>query len=87
MAYISTIITFILLVGVIIYHVYLLVKIRKDQPPEEMNEFLLAPIQPAQAEVTYSIIELPKPRHQSPPPEVNFDEIEVKELTATPVYQ
>ena len=83
-AYISTIITFIPLVGVIIYHVYLLV--RKDQPPEEMNEYLLAPIQPAQAEVTYSVIELPKHRHQteSPPPEVNLDNIVVKEFAATP---
>ena len=85
MAYTSTIITFILLVGVIIYHVYLLV--RKDQPTEEVNEYPLAPVQPAKAEVTHSVIELPKPRDQSPPPEVNFDEIEVKELTATPVYQ
>ena len=83
-AYTSTIITFILLVGVIIYHVYFLV--RNDQPPEEVNEYSLAPVQPAKAEVTHSVIELPKPRNQSPPSEVNFDEIEVKELTATPVY-
>ena len=83
-AYTSTIITFILLVGVIIYHVYLLV--RKDQPPEEMNGYLPVPVQPAKAEVTHSVIELPKPCDQSPPPEINLDEIEVKELTATPVY-
>ena len=81
MAYTSTTITFILLVGVIIYHVYLLV--RKNQPPKEVNEY---PLAPAKAEVTHSIIELPMPRGQSPPPEVNFDEIEVKELTATTVY-
>ena len=37
-AYISTIIAFILLVGVIIHHVYLLVKIRKDQPPGRGGE-------------------------------------------------
>ena len=85
-AYTSTIITFILLVGVIIYHMYLLV--RKYQPPaEEVNEYPLAPVQPAKPEVTHSIIELPNPCDQSPPPEVNLDEIEVKELTATPVYQ
>ena len=58
-AYTSTIITFILLVGAIIYHVYLLV--RKDRPRrEEEHEYLqLAPVQPAKAEVTYSIVEIP----------------------------
>jgi hypothetical protein len=75
---------------VIIYHVYLL--IRKDHPRwgEELNEYLLAPVQPAKDEVTHSVIEIPKPRDQSPPPaEVNIDQIEVKEIicTATPVYQ
>ena len=85
-AYTSTIITFILLVGVIIYHVYLLV--RKDQLPKEVDEYPLVPVQPTQAEeVTCSVIEIPKPCDHSPPPEVNFDEIEVRQLTATPVYQ
>ena len=54
-AYTSTIITFILLVGVIIYHVYLLV--RKDQPRgEEVNEYHLAPLyfQPANTGVTHT---------------------------------
>ena len=90
MAYTSTIITFILLVGVIIYHVYLLV--RKDHPRGgEVNEYLLAPVQPqaAETEVTYSVVEIPKPHDQPPPPEANYNQIEVKELvcTATPVYQ
>lgn len=86
-AYTSTIIAFILLVGVIIYHMYLLVG--KDRPPEEVEEYLLAPLQPAKAEVTHTVIELPKPRDPSPLPEANNDKIEVKELicTATPVYQ
>jgi hypothetical protein len=89
-AYTSTIITFILLVGVIIYHVYLLV--RKDQPRrgEELNEYPLAPVQPAKDEVTHSVVEIPKPRDQSPPPaEEDNDQIEAKEIicTATPVYQ
>ena len=85
-AYTSTIITFILFVGVIIYHVSLLV--RKDRLPEEMNEYLMAPVQPKdKAEVTHSVIELPKPCDQSPPPQANNDEVEVKVLTATPVYQ
>ena len=87
-AYTSTIITFILLVGVIIYHVYLLV--RKDQPPEEVNEYPLAPgqVQRAKADVTHSVIEILKPRDQSPPSEAVSDDIKVKELicTATPVY-
>ena len=85
-AYTSTIITFLLLVGVIIYHVSLLV--RKNKPLQEVNEYLLAPAEPAETEVTYSIIELPKPCDQSPPPQANNDEVEVKVLTATPtVYQ
>ena len=88
-AYTSTIITFILLVGVIIYHVSLLV--RKDKLLEEVNEYLLAPVQvePAESEVTHSFIEIPKPRDKSPPPEAKIDEIEVKVLTCTetPVYQ
>ena len=88
-AYTSTIITFILLVGVIIFHVYLLV--RKDHPRlgEEVNEYPLAPVQPVKDEVTFSVIEIPKPRDQSPTPEKNNDQIEAKEsiCTATPVYQ
>ena len=41
-AYTSTMITFVLLVGVIIYHVSLL--IRKDKLPEDVNEYPLAPV-------------------------------------------
>ena len=91
-AYISAIITFILLVGVIIYHVYLLV--RKDQPwqAEEVNEYSLDPVQPAEGKVTHSVVEIPKPCDQPPPlppPEENTNQIEVREIicTATPVYQ
>ena len=85
-AYTSTIITFFLLVGVIIYHVSLLV--RKNKPRQEVDEYPMAPVQPKnKAEVTHSVIELPKPRDQSPPPQANSDEVEVKVLTATPVYQ
>ena len=85
-AYTSTIITFILLVGVMSRLV------RKNKPPEEMGEFLLAPVQPASndhdSEVTYSIVEIP--HDQLPPPEeTNINEIVVRELsgTETPVYQ
>ena len=87
-AYTSTIITFILLVGVIIYHVYLLV--RKDHPRlgEEVNEYPLVPIEPGKDEVTFSVFEIPKPRDLSPPPEENSDRIEAKEIicTATPEF-
>ena len=88
-AYTSTIITFILLVGVVIYHVYLLVRKDHPRPGEEVNEYPLAPVQPGKDEVTFSVIEIPKPRDQSPPPEENNDQIEVKEIicTATPVYR
>ena len=79
-AYVSTIITFLLLVGVIIYHVYLLVK--KDHPQQE-EELQSAPIQSAEvkAEVTYSVIEIPKHHNQSPTPEDDSHEVEI-----TPVY-
>ena len=75
-AYTSTIITFIFLVGVIIYHAYLLV--RKDQPQgEEENEYPLVPVQLATAdsEVTHSVIEIPKPCDQSPPSESDRTEL------------
>ena len=77
-AYTSTIITFILLVGMIIYHVYLL--IRKDHPrlEEEVNEYPLIPVKPGKDEVTFSVVEIPKPRDLSPPPEENNDQIEAK---------
>ena len=65
--------------------------VRKDFPRgEEVNECPLAPVQPAKtAVVTHSVIEMPKPWDQSPPPEANSDQIEVREITytATPVYQ
>ena len=83
-AYTSTIITFLLLVGVIAYHVYLL--IRKEKIPVELNEYPLAPVKP---EVTYSVVEVHKP--QCPPPEDDSDEmadIQVREIVVTdPTYQ
>ena len=83
-AYSSTIVTFILLVGVIIYHVYLLV--RKNNPrTKERNVHLLTLVHSStKAEVTRSIIELPKPPcNQSPLPQVNIDEIVVGEISYT----
>ena len=61
---------------------------RKEKLQEEVNKYHLAPVQSKEkAEVTHSFIEIPKPRDQSPPPEANSYELEVKVLTATPVYQ
>ena len=85
-AYTSTIITLLLLVGVIAYHVYLL--IRKEKIPVELNEYPLAPVKPATAQVTHSVVEVHKP--QCPPPEDDSDEvwdIQVREIVATdPTY-
>ena len=81
-AYTSTIITLLLLVGVIAYHVYLL--IRKEKIPVELNEYPLAPVKPATAQVTHSVVEVHKP--QCPPPEDDSDEvgdIQVREIVAT----
>ena len=87
-AYTSTIITFILLVGVIIYHVYLLVRKGNPRPGKEEHEYPLAPVQPAKDEVTYSVVEISNPRDQSPPPVENNYQIVVREITctATPEY-
>ena len=86
-AYTSTIITLLLLVGVIAYHVYLL--IRKEKIPVELNEYPLAPVKPATAQVTHSVVEVHKP--QCPPPEDDSDEmadIQVREIVVTdPAYQ
>ena len=57
-AYTSTIITFILLVGVIVYHVYLLVRKDHPQQSEDLNKYFLAPVQPDRDEVTHSVVEL-----------------------------
>ena len=56
-AYISTIITFIIFIGSICYHVVLVMK--KKEPLDECNEPLLSRIEPEKAEVTYSVIGLP----------------------------
>ena len=85
--YTSTIITLLLLVGVIAYHVYLL--IRKEKIPVELNEYPLAPVKPATAQVTHSVVEVHK--RQCPPPEDDRDEmadIQVREIVVTdPTYQ
>ena len=68
-AYTSTIITFILLVGAIIYHVYLIVKKEKRCAEAEVdNEYsdTMASAQPVETEVTYTVIEIPKPLDLSP---------------------
>ena len=68
-AYTSTIITFLLFVGAIVYQVYLLV--RKKKTTVELNEYpLLGPV--SNSEVTYSIIEIP--RRQCPPPGADSDD-------------
>lgn len=57
---------------------------------EEVYEYIqLPPVQPSKAEVTHSVIEIPKPHDQFPPPEANCEKNEVRELmcTETPVYQ
>ena len=86
-AHISTIITFILFIGAIFYHVILLVK--KERPAEDFNEYLLAPVNPSNAEVTHSVIEPPKRDDQDPPPAEDSDEQEITEdrQILTPPYK
>ena len=66
-AYTSTIITLLLLVGVIAYHVYLL--IRREKTTVELNEYPLAHTEPANSRVTHSIVEVHKPRCGPPEPD------------------
>ena len=73
-AYTSTIITFILFIGSICYHLRLLFK--KEKLPQDLNEYPLAPVQPANAEVTHSVIEPPK-RDQDQPPDKDIDETKI----------
>ena len=70
-AYTSTIITLLLLVAVIVYHVYLLIR---KKTTTELNEHPPVSSTAAKNEVTYSIIELPKPQSDGPPSESNSDE-------------
>ena len=73
-AYTSTIITLLLLVGVIGYHVYLLIK--KKKSTTKLDEHPPVTSTAARNEVTYSVIELPKPQSDGPPSESNSDEEE-----------
>ena len=77
-AHISTIITFILFIGAIVYHVTLLVK--KEWPTEDLNEYPLAPVNPANAEVTHSVVEPPKRDDEDPPP-ADFEDSDEQVIT------
>ena len=77
-AHISTIITFILSIGAIFYHVILLLK--KERPAEDLNEYHLAPATPANAEVTHSVVEPPKRDDQDPPP-TDCEDSDEQEIT------
>ena len=88
-AYTSTIITFILFIVVVFYHVFPL--IRKEKSLEDLNEYPLIPVKPAKVEVTYSVIEPPKRDDQDPPPADSKDsddeEITEDRLIVTPPYR
>ena len=77
-AHISTIITFILFIGAIFYHVTLQVK--KERPADDFNEYPLAPVKPANAEVTHSVIEPPKRDDEDPPP-ADHEDSDEQEIT------
>ena len=60
-AYTCTIVTFILFVGAICYHVNLLIVKKRSISSEDDNEPLLSPVKASNSEVTRSVIERPKP--------------------------
>ena len=97
-AYTSTVMTFILLVGVIIYRVSLLMRKSKlELPPdhaEQVNDYYLVPVDQRndKTEVTHTVIELLKPhdQHQIPEPNgIEAEHIQEREYHryATPPYQ
>ena len=73
-AYTSTIITLILFIVTICYHIRLL--INRKRLPRDLNDSPFALVQHAQAEVTSSVIELPKP-DQDTPLDRDRDELEI----------
>ena len=71
--YTSMVVTLVLLVGAIIYHIFLLIK--KDKCPKEEegeNGVPLGPIQPTNVEITHSVIEIAQPCDESPPPQSKY---------------
>ena len=77
-AHISTIITSILFIGAIFYHVTLL-DIKK-RLAEDLNEYPLAPVNPVNAEVTHSVVEPPKRDDEDPPP-ADCEDSDEQEIT------
>ena len=63
-AYTSTIITITLFIGVLYYHVSLLIKKKKSLDQEDTLQY---PLVPTEAHVTRSVVELPEPDDQEPP--------------------
>ena len=82
----STIITFILLIGSIVYHIKLLIK--KETPPQGPNEHPLVLIQPALSEVTHSVIDPPLKQNQDPSHDKGVNEREISKdcRNVTPPY-
>ena len=64
-AYTSTIVTFLLFIVAIFYHVTILIN-KRERPLDDLTEYLLAPTQPVKPQVTYSVIEPPKRDEDSP---------------------
>ena len=76
-AYISTIITFVLFIGAICYHVILLIK-KETKHRDDLNEYPLAQLQPANAQVTFSVVDPPKrDENQSPTDRKDGDERDI----------
>ena len=64
--YTSTVVSLFLLVGAVIYHIFLLIKKDKRPKKEEGEDGVpLAPVQPTNDEITHSVIEIPQPCDES----------------------
>ena len=84
-AYTSTIVTIILFIGSICYHVSLLIK--KSKPPHELNKYPINPVLLANTGVSYSVTDTTE-RNQDPPKDRDRDEQSVSkdDDIDTPLY-
>ena len=56
--------------------------VKKERPAEDLNEYLLAPVEPAaKIEVTYTVIEPPKRDDEEDPPHADREQSDEQEIT------
>ena len=83
-AYTSIIVTFVLLVGVTFYHMYLLnTKLKCKLTTKAIQEYPLSQVKPNKAEITCSVIEPPEPEEEVSVQEINCNVQKPLEIVGT----